>query len=115
MTETVTTPGSTPVIDLDRYAWFITIDNVTEDGDDLPTRVGWAGPSTATEEEAEKAKNGRAFRMLDDDGNDCYHGRIWTADGPGSEWDFGPLDDLGRPDAGCTEIQYYEDGKWVGL
>jgi hypothetical protein len=98
-----------------RYAWTITKDNVTEPGDGLPSRVGWSGPSTATEAEVELAKKGRAFRMLDDDGEDYYHGRIWTKDEPGSEDDFGPLDDLGRPDAGATEIQYYEGGKWVTL
>jgi hypothetical protein len=98
-----------------RYAWVITIEHVTEPGDDLPTRVGWTGPRGATDEEVEKAKRGRVFRMLDDDGGVMYHGRIWTECGPGCGEDFGPLDDLGRADAGCTEIQYYTDGKWVGL
>ncbi len=97
------------------YAWVITKDNITEPGDALPSRVGWAGPHDATPEQVEKAKRGRAFRMLDDDGIDYYHGRIWTEDEPGSEADFGPLDDLGTPDAGAVVIQYFEHGRWVTL
>ena len=99
-----------------RYAWVITKDNITEPGDDLPSRVGWAGPSTATEDDVKLARVGRAFRMLDDDGIVYYHGRIWTEDEPGSEDDFGPLEDLGTPDAGCVTIQYRDDGgMWVTL
>lgn len=46
-------------------------------------------------------------RMLDDDGEVYYHGRFITATGEyGSEDDFGPLEDFGGPNAGCTEIQY---------
>jgi hypothetical protein len=53
-----------------------------------------------------KAKKGRAFAMYDDDGELYYRGRIWTAAEPGTEADFGPLDDFGTPNAGCTEIRY---------
>ena len=42
------------------------------------------------------------FRMYDDDGILYYEG-ISTNDSS-----FGPLDDYGMPNAGCTEIRYWE-------
>jgi hypothetical protein len=45
------------------------------------------------------------FRMYDDDGNLYYEGRM-------TELDFGPLDDYGMPNAGCTELWHLNDGKW---
>jgi hypothetical protein len=98
------------------YAWVITKDNVTEPGDGLPTRKGWSGPSTATPKQVVKASQGREFRMLcDGETKPCYYGKIWTEEEPGSEEDFGPLEDLGTPDAGCTEIQYRKDEGWETL
>lgn len=46
------------------------------------------------------------FRMFDDDGNLYYEG---VASGK----DLEPLYDYGMPNAGCTYIQFFEDGKWV--
>lgn len=50
-----------------------------------------------------------SFRMLDDDGNVCYEGRSSVDNS------FRPLDELGTPDAGCTEIQYRHGRKWETL
>jgi hypothetical protein len=99
------------------YAWIITRDNVTEPGDGLPSRKGWAGPGTATKDQVAKARQGRPFRMFcDGEPKPCYYGQIWTKEEPGSEMDFGPLDDLGRPDAGCVAIQYRNsEGEWEML
>jgi hypothetical protein len=52
------------------------------------------------------------FRMLDDDGNIYFYGE---SDDSASESAFAPLDDFGLPYAGCTEIQYLENGKWEPL
>jgi hypothetical protein len=77
-------------------------------------RRGWTGPRDAPGELCEqlKAGKGRAFRMRDDDQIVYYHGRYL---GPDDEDMFGPLDDLGRPDAGAADIQYRENGKWESL
>jgi hypothetical protein len=58
-------------------------------------------------EHLEKAVN--RFRMYDDDGELYYEG-IATFDSS-----FQPLDDYGMPNAGCTEIRYYERGAWRTL
>jgi len=49
------------------------------------------------------------FRLLDDDGEVYYKGR--SSDNSS----FAPLDDYGMPNAGCTEIQYLNHGKWETL
>lgn len=98
------------------YAWIITRDHLwPAEGIDIPSRVGTAGPHDATPAQVELARTqGRTWRVLDDDGEVYYSGRIWAAE-PGSEDDFGPLDDFGAPDAGAVMIQYREAGKWVTL
>ena len=55
----------------------------------------------------------KEFRMLDDDGNVMYEGRILLGDEPDAE--FRPLNDFGMPNAGCTSIQIRKIGvgeKW---
>jgi hypothetical protein len=48
------------------------------------------------------------FRMYDDDGNLYYEGVIdEDAANP-----FGPLDDFGRPNDGCTTLYTFERMKW---
>ncbi len=51
-----------------------------------------------------------------DDGELYYTGR---SDGlePDADCDagFAPLYDFGMPNAGCTEIKYFENGRWVTL
>ena len=102
------------------YAWVITqdLDNPYDEDTELglPTRVGVAGPASATAEDIRRAlTEGAFFRLLDDDGNPYYIGRCWSIDGPASQDMFGPLDDYGRVDIGATEIQYRIHGDWQGL
>jgi len=103
-----------------RYAWVITQAPDNPYDEDivlgLPTRVGVAGPASATAEDIRRAlTEGAFFRLLDDDGNPYYIGRCGSIDGPGSEDMFGPLDDYGRADVGATEIQYRVNGDWRAL
>lgn len=48
------------------------------------------------------------FRMLDADGEVYYVGQS-------DQMDFDPLDEFGKPNAGCTDIQYKVDGEWQTL
>lgn len=59
------------------------------------------------------------FRMYDDDGNLYYTGCYLVTDDTDPDG-FEPLDDFGRPNAGCTRIDYFRgitDGKeaWAEL
>jgi hypothetical protein len=64
----------------------------------------------------EKGVKWQKFRMLDDDGNIYYYGKIYLRDDLiGGEAEFSPLWDFGEPYAGCTEIQYREGSRWVPL
>lgn len=49
------------------------------------------------------------FRMLTDDREVVYEGMS------GDSSDFGPLNDFGTPNFGCTIIQYWSDGDWRDL
>ena len=94
------------------YAWIITRDVL--DGADVEIM----GPRNAPAELVGRllAGKGQAFRILDDDGELYFLGRILhTDDEVWDEDDFGPLTDFGGPDSGATEIQYREGGKWTML
>ena len=86
-----------------KFGWVITW--VNEEFLDH-SEVGTIGPRnlTATAEEI-KAK-GRQFKMFDDDGILYYEGYCLCDD---DESLFMPLDNFGRPNAGCTEIHYKND------
>ena len=95
-----------------KYAWIITRDSISGKAGGR-SATGVLGPRNAPIDlvEALKAGNGRSFRMLDDDREVYYHGRIIVHDTAGldcvgSELDFRPLDDFGTPDSGCTMIEY---------
>jgi hypothetical protein len=114
------------------YAWIITEDLYADEEYPEGTNMnapGVAGPHDATDEQIELArKEGFVFRMLDDDGNVMYKGRLYIEPGnmggspeavtypdfnrPVCRWavdeeaGFGPLNDFGTPNAGATEIQY---------
>ena len=49
------------------------------------------------------------FRLLDGDSEVYYEG---LSDDCDSEDAFGPLDEFGEGNAGCTEIQYQQRGHW---
>tara|TARA_R110000824_G_scaffold265193_1_gene454079 strand:+ start:468 stop:746 length:279 start_codon:yes stop_codon:yes gene_type:complete len=83
------------------YAWTITHDLLDGDGESV------IGPRSTTISHGDIVKNGTKFRMYDDDGTLYYCGFI-TGDWLGNE----PLDDYGTPNAGCTRIDFCENGKW---
>ncbi len=101
-----------------RYVWAITKDLLAKEGTKTGTNnnaVGMTGPSECRlsfdEICAHPAR--QEFRMLDDDGTPYYEGFYVPGENETGEDAFGPLDDFGQPNAGCTEIQYKEGGEWV--
>jgi hypothetical protein len=64
---------------------------------------GLLGPGTYSGDGSELKHQ---FRMSDDDGMIYYIGRNDTADDNNA---FGPLDDFGAPNAGCTTIEYFDE------
>lgn len=100
------------------YGWIITEDKINDPRDemDCKPRVGVSGPGNISNEMLAKLKAGEgfAFRMKDDDGEIYYEGRFLGDEK--SEDAFGPLDDFGMPDAGCTSIEYRNaQGGWETL
>jgi len=87
--------------------WLITKDFFPVPG--TKSRVGFSSPGYSEEKRDQLIYQ---FRMLDDDKNVYYAGLSSDCE---SESAFNPLDDLGMPDAGCTEIQYMRAGKWETL
>lgn len=96
------------------YAWIITHDYLPLDLE-LISRVGFVGPRGVSQEQLEQlyAGEGEPFRMFDDDRTLVYEGRF-LGDAT-SEEAFGPLEDFGTPDAGCTYIEYMVAGRWEVL
>lgn len=99
------------------YGWIIDTDHI-----DNGTDNGVIGPRNIDPDAAVRLKKdpecGERFRMYDDDGELYYSGRILFDlfdDTDGYEVEFAPLDDFGMPNAGCTEIRYWQAGKWVTL
>ena len=88
------------------YAWTITKDKV-EDG----LHVGTEGPSDAPDTFGDDW-HFRKFRMYDDDGELYYEGVLCAADPDSEEAAFGPLDDFGTPNAGCTRIDHFNGREW---
>lgn len=100
------------------YAWIIDVDHLVEGPSDR-SDAGLTGPSVATAEQLAALASGEGlpFRILDDDGELYFTGRI-IGGGPDADDTaaFGPLWDYGTPGAGATEIQYQDAaGRWVGL
>lgn len=89
-----------------KYGWVIDVDRL-----DNAQAVGVIGPRGVTRKMESRLRSGygRIFRMLDDDGEVYYEGRIIGGDG------FEPLDDYGTPNAGAVHIQYRRDGEWETL
>lgn len=91
--------------------WTITEDKIGDDNQG----VGVVGPkgTTLSHNAIKNHPERKAFKMYDDDGNHCYSGFYV---GPDDESLFAPLDDYGKPNAGCTEIRYREpDGTYKQL
>lgn len=93
------------------YAWLITKDDIAES--DADSSVGVTGPQGATDYQIKALMDGegRTFYLYDDDKELYYTGRAindGTSDGEYG-MDFGPLDDFGLPNAGCTLIKWEGD------
>jgi hypothetical protein len=102
------------------YAWVIDTDHLADHGGEPGTLAGNAATITGPRDAPEgllaqlAAGGGHKFRLKDDDGELYYSGRL--AGDRESEDGFGPLDDFGLPNAGCTEILYLTgEGKWETL
>jgi hypothetical protein len=98
------------------YGWLITRDYMADGDEGDPLEVGTTGPSRYSMTAAQIEEFGQEFKLVDDDGNDVYHGKFALApDCPGASG-FEPLDDFGMPNAGCTEIHYRDTaGEWRRL
>ena len=97
------------------YGWIITTDHLG-DGED-----GIMGPRDITPAHADALRRGEGltFRLLDDDGELYYTGRIV---GLGDKADdlteeaFAPLEDFGTPNAGAVRIEYRSpSGTWEAI
>ena len=91
-------------------AWAITKDHIAVPGAKPGTNhnaAGMTGPRNNTRTAGQIASHPAAkpFRMFGDDGDLYYEGFL-----VGDE--FGPLDDFGEPNAGCTRIHIKENGLW---
>jgi len=104
-----------------RARWYITEDKLEKITADKGSFIICGGADPRWESEGWYKEDGtktivtpfaHKFRMLDDDGIVYYVGYCEDGD---SEEAFNPLDDYGMPNDGCTEIQYWENGKWETL
>jgi len=97
-----------------KYGWIIDKDHFFNPEFDSKSAVGVMGHrgiDSIIESELKDGRGGK-FRMLDDDGDVVYEGRIMGPDFSG----FEPLDDYGTPNFGCTTIEYCDAaGKWYQL
>ena len=90
------------------YGWVITKDHIADSKAPLKTNcnaVGISGPYGCPFDDDHITARGRKFKMFDDDGELYYEGYML------GENEFGPLEDFGMPNAGCTRIEYEEENK----
>ena len=66
------------------------------------------GKMFGNEEYLQSGKAKHKFKLFDDDGELYYEGRC------GNSSSFDPLD-WAMANDGCTDIQYFENGKWSSL
>lgn len=96
------------------YGWIIDHDHLT---DHLEPEETWGnarglmgpGHPQIPDEIIEKLQTGEGtkFRMLDDDGNAYYYGRLVDLNANDAfDNSFAPMDDFGNPNAGCVTIEY---------
>lgn len=93
--------------------WIIIRDYLNGNGEDL-NRVG-VHSNNYNDERFAKADT-IPIRLMDDDGEVYYEGRATRKRIPDSseEYAFEPLD-WAMADAGCTELQYFDDDEWQTL
>ena len=106
------------------YAWKITEDRITDPAED-GCGLNVVGPGTITAEHerwldtkatpANKLPEGIerfTFRLFDDDHTLYYRGVLVTDDAGTEEVCCAPLDDYGKPNAGCTSIEWDGHPEW---
>lgn len=96
-------------------AWIITHDYNAAIGSKPGTNEnakGISGPNGSEEWLKVKDTDIRRFRMFDGD-RICYYEGF--ASRRPNETGFEPLEDFGAPNAGCSYIEYLENGKWEVL
>jgi hypothetical protein len=111
-------------------AWIITKDLIADEEDRVAYpeggrnlhAVNLIGPRSATERDEARLKAGEGipFRLLDDDGEVYYYGRRLEQsdadEGYMGENELAPLDNFGRPNAGCAiQEEKNKDGKWEAI
>jgi hypothetical protein len=99
------------------YVWVIDFDHSCNPYDER-SAMGVSGPRSADVNRRDRMRQdmrlGEQFRMRDGDGELVYAGRIDFGAAHRRTWNwFAPLDQFGKRNAGCTSIEYFEDGKWV--
>ena len=95
-------------------AWIIDKDHIADPKAQPATNCNAVGLMGPRECSGDTSKMVHRFRMLDDDGEVYYEGRSDSRD---DENAFGPLDNFGMPNAGCTSIEYLDPatGRWETL
>ena len=88
--------------DYENAIWTITKDNI-DDGDSLRVK-SYNYPDGLKPKDLPYK-----FRLLDDDEIIYYYGKS------SCNSSFAPLDDFGLGNAGCVDIQYYENGEYLSL
>lgn len=99
------------------YSWCITVDHFKDTLDLFGDEAGTYGPRTSKLkfEDIKNHPNAIPFRMFTDDKELVYEG-LYVGENDGPEDQFGPLDDFGTPNFGCTYIEYKnDDGEWAQL
>lgn len=104
-----------------RYGWIITKDHLDQEhspqGGASWSDAGTVGPRNVPTDIERRLKGGAGlhFQMFDADDELYYSGRyIGGPEGDEetsqtlSQMAFGPLDDFGEPNAGCTRIAYWD-------
>ena len=93
---------------MSKYTWIVTADRFVGDSSDA---IGKIGPSGASDRAPFNTVilHGRKFRLLNGHGETEFHGYIY-GEFRGEE----PLEEYGR-EYGCTNIEYEQDGQWLGL
>lgn len=94
--------------------WIIKQDTLAEEGAKPGANENAVGIKSVDFNDQADVSDWTQFRLLDDDGEVYYVGVIDTVYCSEAKA-FSPLDDFGTPNAGCTEMQYFENGEWKTL
>lgn len=93
------------------FCWEITKDYLP----DPPGGRGDVGVRNFKVQESEEPpRMPQQFRLLDDDGEVYYEGVCSSLSAVDGDTAFGPLD-WAASHAGCTQMQYLENGTWLPL